>query len=225
MHRTALLPALLSIACSLTAVEALAQDDDVDADLAAEEPALWTDHRFYVGIAGGITWASVEHPDLVPDTSFTSAILGLHAGYHVTETLSLGLEFSAYEQFMRRPNPGDLFSAASALTPQAGCQDCQAIVPSGAKLVGISATFGTVGPRIEFSPFGRDGLYLGAFGGAAFVTGIEGLVGVGGAARAGFRLRPVEVLTFAVEGGIQGQVFDGGSSLAPYAMLMMRPYF
>jgi hypothetical protein len=105
------------------------------------------------------------------------------------------------------------------------CLDCAPIVPSNADIVGVSASFSTLGPRVEFSPFGRDGLYVGAFGGVAFVQGIEGLVGAGGAARAGFRLRPVEVLTFAVEGGIQGQVFDGGSSLAPYAMLMLRPYF
>jgi hypothetical protein len=216
---------LVSIACLLTAAEASAQDDDVDADLREEEPALWTDHRFYVGVAGGVTWASVEHPQVAPDTSFTSALLGLHAGFHVTETLSLGLEFSSYEKYMRRPSPGALFSAASALTPQAGCLECTPVEASGADIVGISAAFSTLGPRVEFAPFGRDGLYVGAFGGVAFVQGIEGLVGAGGAARAGFRLRPVEVLTFAVEGGIQGQVFDGGSSLAPYAMLMLRPYF
>ncbi|WP_044243554.1 hypothetical protein, partial [Chondromyces apiculatus] len=55
----------------------------------------------------------------------------------------------------------------------------------------FSVSFITLGPRVEYTPFGEDGLYVGAFGGVASVLGVPGPVGFGGAARVGCRLRPI----------------------------------
>ncbi|WP_156339257.1 hypothetical protein [Chondromyces crocatus] len=139
--------------------------------------------------------------------------------------MSVGLEFMAFEKYMRRTDGGgDLFAPASSLEPQAGCQTCEPAKPGG-KLMAISASFVTVGPRVEFTPFGEDGLYVGAMGGAAMVQGLDGSAGLGGAVRAGFRLRPVPAVTLGLEGGLQAQTFKGGSVVAPFASLILRPYF
>jgi hypothetical protein len=85
--------------------------------------------------------------------------------------------------------------------------------------------FGTLGPRVEFAPLGRDGLYLGLSTGLGMLVGIDTQYGFGGGARAGYRLRVGNVLGLAIEGGIQGQYFNTGSTAFPYAALMLRPYF
>jgi hypothetical protein len=174
-----------------------------------------------VGISGGFAYATVRHPELLA-TSFAAPTLGLHAGYNVTERWSIGLEVTTMEKFVTRDSPGDPFVPKH---PLAGCTNCE-LPPSGGYIGSITSVFGTVAPRVEFTPFGRDGLFVGAAAGIGFITGIEGRIGGGGTARAGYRFRVGEVLALALEGGVQGQIYYKDASVVmPYGVLVLRPYF
>jgi len=136
----------------------------------------------------------------------------------------VGIELSTFEHGMIRSSGTDPFTPTNFLTPQAGCTNCQPPAQGG-WISETTAMFGTLGPRVEFSPLGRDGLYLGLSTGMGMLIGIDTQYGFGGGARAGYRLRIGNVLGLALEGGVQGQYFSTGTTLFPYASLMMRPYF
>ncbi|WP_156041568.1 hypothetical protein [Chondromyces apiculatus] len=181
-------------------------------------------YRVFVGITGGILRASAEHPS-IKKSSFTAPTLGLHVGYRVSSSISLGFEITSFEKYMRRSNEFARFEPEDSLEAQADCSNCTEAAPAGGKTMALTAVFLTAGPRLEYTPFGEDGLYLGAFAGMASVVGLPGSTGVGGALRAGFRLRPAPVISLALEGGVQAQSFEVGNVFAPYAQLVLRPYF
>ncbi len=197
------------------------------ASAAEEEPAAVSDvpvkpRPFHVGISAGMAYQTVRVPSVVP-TSYAAASIGLHAGYNVSERFSVGIELLSVEKYMARSGPFSPFDPG--LAPQAGCNNCEP-PPTGGWVKNTSASFGMLGPRVEFSPFGKDGLYLGATAGIAFLYGVDSTYGFGGAGRVGYRVRVGELLGLAVEGGAQAQAFGGGAyTTAPYGMLMLRPYF
>jgi len=213
MRSLALLPSCLSLAAGLLVASAANAQD-------AAPPQEPNPKPFYVGISGGFAYATARHPNLLA-TSFAAPTLGLHAGYNVTERWSVGLEISAMEKYVTREGPGDLFAPKYTL---AGCTNCET-PPEGGFIGSITSVFATVAPRVEFTPFGRDGLFVGAAAGIGFITGIDGRIGGGGAARAGYRLRVGDVLGLALEGGVQGQIYKDASVVMPYGALVLRPYF
>lgn len=215
MRSLALLPSCFSLAaCLLLASAANAAEGD-SAPAPEQKP-----HPFYVGITGGFAYATVRHPEML-STSFAAPTLGLHAGYNLNDRWSLGLEVTTIEKFVTRDGPGDPFVPKY---PLAGCADCPPI-PDGGYIGSITSIFGTVAPRVEFTPFGRDGLFVGASAGIGFIMGVDGRIGGGGTARAGYRFRAAEVLGIALEGGVQGQLYKDASAVLPYAALVLRPYF
>ena len=188
-----------------------------------QAPTTAKEKRVFVGISAGMAYAMVEHP-LIKSNGFGTAALGMHVGYSVSERWTVGIELSTFEHGMKRTSGTDPFTPTSFLTPQAGCNKCEP-PPQGGWISETTAMFGTLGPRVEFSPLGKDGLYLGASTGLGMLVGIDTQYGFGGGARAGYRLRIGNVLGLAIEGGVQGQYFSTGSTVFPYAALMMRPYF
>ncbi len=188
-----------------------------------QAPTTAKEKRVFVGISAGMAYAMVEHP-LIKSNGFGTAALGMHVGYSVSERWTVGIELSTFEHGMKRTSGTDPFTPTSFLTPQAGCNKCEP-PPQGGWISETTAMFGTLGPRVEFSPLGKDGLYFGASTGLGMLVGIDTQYGFGGGARAGYRLRIGNVLGLAIEGGVQGQYFSTGSTVFPYAALMMRPYF
>jgi len=226
MRSFALSSSILSLACML--VSPIAWSAGPSAELGMDQPAAPATpaaaaRPFFVGGSAGIGWSTVTHPELL-SSSFTAATLGLHAGYTLSPLVALGFEFTTLEKSVAKDVPGGLFSAAGAVRPQASCTTCDEKV-AGGELMQVTALFGTVGPRVDLTPFGPDGLYVGASGGLAFVVGLEGRTGLGGTARAGFRLRAAEVITVSLEAGMQGQTFADASMVMPYAAATLRPYF
>ena len=179
--------------------------------------------QWFVGLSGGAAYASVNHP-LVIKGGFGTATLGMHAGRNVSERWAVGVELQTFEQTMVRDGANDPFAPSGHLQPQGGCNNCEPL-PTGGWVGKTTAVFGTLGPRVEFAPLGRDGLYFGLSSGLGMILGIDTQYGLGGGARAGYRLRIANVLGLAVEGGVSGQYFSEGTTVFPYASLTMRPYF
>lgn len=217
MHVRALLSLSVSLLMStLMATPAQAEEGN--------QPSSATkDKRVFVGLSGGFAYAMVKHP-LIKSDGFGTGTLGMHVGYNVSERWSLGVELSTFEHGMKRTSGTEPFEPTAFLSPQAGCNKCEPPVPGG-WISETTAMFGTIGPRAEFSPFGRDGLYLGASTGLGMLLGIDTQYGFGGGARLGYRYRVANILGFALEGGAQAQYFSTGSTVFPYISLMMRPYF
>ncbi len=188
-----------------------------------QAPAGKKEKRVFVGLSAGGAYAMVNHP-LINSTGFGSMTLGMHAGANITEQWAIGGDVTTFEHGMIRTSATDPFRPTQFLEPQAGCNNCSP-PPQGGWISQTSATFTTVGPRVEFSPMGRDGLYLGLSTGLSVLLGIDTQFGFGGAARAGYRYRIGNVLGVGLEGGIQAQRFDTGSNLFPYASVVLRPYF
>lgn len=207
---------VLMLTCTLIASSAYAEEG-------YQAPTTAKEKRVFVGISAGMAYAMVEHP-LIKSNGFGTAALGMHVGYSVSERWTVGIELSTFEHGMKRTSGTDPFTPTSFLTPQAGCNKCEP-PPQGGWISETTAMFGTLGPRVEFSPLGKDGLYLGASTGLGLLIGIDTQYGFGGGARAGYRLRIGNVLGLALEGGVQGQYFSTGSTVFPYAALMLRPYF
>ncbi len=233
MRSLALASSLVSLACLLVSSAAWSQpnvneinpqvpQEDIDRALAATERPL------FFGAIGGVAFVTARHPDLLP-SSFTSAMMGVHAGYTINQSWAVALEFTTVEEPVQRTSDSVPFSSVETVKPQAGCFLCPdlryADPPESGDLIGITAVFGMIGPRVEYTPFGEDGLYFGASAGFAFVQNLAARAGVGGGARAGFRLRLAKVITFSLEAGLQAQGYADASAVMPYGAIMARPYF
>lgn len=185
---------------------------------------------FYAGIMGGAGYATLQHPFISKEVagvggspvSFTAATLGLHLGYTFTEHLSAGLEFQALETGISRNNAGETFKLG--YSTQAGCNNCHGR-PQGTDILGTTIVFSTFAARLEYTPFGRDGLFVGASGGLASIVGYDDKLGVGFSGRLGYRFRPTNIMTISLEGGVQGQVYGDANLYMPYGAAVLRPYF
>jgi hypothetical protein len=206
------------LACTIAMGAASAAEGEIDLK------TMTTKHkRAFIGLTGGAAYAIVEHP-MIKSNGFAAASLGLHFGYTVAEKWTIGLEIMTVEHGMKRQSAYEPFTPTSMLQPQAGCNNCEP-PPKGGYVTETTAMFGMAGPRVEFSPLGRDGVYLGATAGVGTLLGVDTLYGFGGGARAGYRYRFANVLAIGVEGGLQAQYFSTGAMLFPYAAVLMRPYF
>jgi hypothetical protein len=211
-------------AISTAAFTASAQD--------AGGPALRSPSAFpyFFGVTGGVGYATLSHPNVAQTLSgmggeavgFTAPAINLHAGYTIGERLSLGLEFSALEAGVSRENGTESFKLGYA--PQAGCNNCH---PSliGGDVVAAQLVFSTLAARVEYSLLGRDGLFVGGSAGVAMLVGLEDKQGLGLTGRVGYRLRPTNVMTVALEAGVQGQIYGDTNIYMPYGAAVLRPYF
>jgi hypothetical protein len=215
MRALALLPLSLSLVAALLVSPAANAADEERPQVQPVAPPAW-----HVGISGGFAYATASHPELI--ASFLAPTLGLHAGYNVSERWNVGFEVTTMEKYVARE--GGTSARFAPKYPLAGCTNCEA-PPPGGYLMSVTTVFGTAGPRFEFSPFGRDGLFVGGAAGVGFIMGIDGRVGGGGTARAGYRARVANVLGLGIEGGVQGQIYKDASLVMPYAALVLRPYF
>lgn len=185
---------------------------------------------FYAGIMGGAGYATLQHPFISKEiagvggtpVSFTAATLGLHVGYTFVEHLSVGLEFQALETGISRNNAGETFKLG--YSTQRGCNNCHPPL-SGTDILATTVVFSTFAARLEYTPFGRDGFFLGGSAGLASIVGYDDMTGVGFSGRLGYRFRPTNIMTISLEGGVQGQVYGDANIYMPYGAAVLRPYF
>lgn len=214
-------PAAASVAVS----EGVDGDAAKGADAAASEAAVVVrTRRFFVGAVGGFALVSAAHPQL-GTRHLMGPMLGLQAGYTLSPRWTLSLDFSSFEAPLERTAETEPFTTtASWLQPMAGCDNCAPKVRGGYSIA-TTVHLSTLSPRIEVTPFGTDGLYIGASAGVAFVGGLDARAGGAGTARAGFRLRPVKALTVAIEAGAQGQLYTDASAALYFAAAQGRLHF
>jgi hypothetical protein len=202
---------------------------------AADRPAAATSsldaylkrHPFFFGAWGGFSAGLVRHPEL-QTRRLLGPMLSLGAGYTISTRWVASIEFTSFVVPVERVSGTDQFASASSwLRTQIKCSNCRSPV-GGGYVSSTALVLSTVGPRVEVSPFGRDGLYLGASGGVAIVSGLggphvdTGRVGGTGTGRLGFRLRPTHGVSLALEAGAQGHGYGGASAVLFFGALQGR---
>jgi hypothetical protein len=176
---------------------------------------------WFVGVGAGAGLAMISHPQIISG-DILAPTFTLNGGYTFGDHLSLGLELTSMETSVGRDAPGDLFQLGHA--PQAKCLTCYEEVRPGG-VVATSLVSSTLGARVEYAPFSRDGLFVGATAGLAFMVGLETKSGFGFGGRVGYRLRPTSIFTVSIEAGMTGQLYDDATIYMPFGVLVVRPYF
>src|SRR5687767_6365946 len=198
--------------------------DPLPATILEEPAAAVVRKRFFIGAVGGFALVSASHPELGTN-HLMGPVLGLQAGLAVSPRWAISADFTNFETTLNRSSGGELFTSSSSwLRPLAGCETCQPR-PRGGYVVRTTMHLSTLGPRVEVTPFGPDGLYIGASAGVSFVGGLEARTGAAGTARVGFRYRPLKNLTLAAEGGAQGQAYADASAAMYFAAAQARLHF
>lgn len=175
----------------------------------------------FIGASGGLAYAAFKQSE-VATTSLVGPMVSVQLGYRVSERWAVSLVYTDFQRAVARNSGGELFTAATSLLhTQAGCSNCKDPLPGGAPNNG-TFRLATLGPSVDVTPFGRSGPYLGASGGLAISAVTETVYGGAGTARAGLRVRPIDAISLGVEGGVQGQVFPGGSARIAYGAAELR---
>jgi hypothetical protein len=139
------------------------------------------------------------------------------------------LAFTNFQSRLERVGSSKQFRSASGTLrggpgyqPLVSCPDC--ITSGGFGGVPDKQPFHvqTLGPRLDYLPFGSDTLYVGVTAGYAMMQDLSFRGGVAVAARAGFEWRPYSALGLSLEAGAHGQVYSDSSAALPYAALMLR---
>jgi hypothetical protein len=175
----------------------------------------------FIGATGGLAYAAFKQSELAA-TSLVGPMISVQLGYRVSPRWAVSLVYTDFQRAVARGTSGELFTAAtSMLHTQADCTKCTSWSAGGAP---NNATFrlATLGPSVDVTPFGRSGPYLGASGGLAISAVTDTVYGGAGTARAGLRIRPIDAISLGVEGGVQGQVFPGGSARIGYGAAELR---
>lgn len=222
--RSVLLSLGVAGAVSTAVIAASAQEQ------AAQAKRAVSDFPFFVGVTGGAGYATLQHPEIAKQiagvggvpVSFGVATIGLHAGYTFNDHVNAGIEFGAMETGISRNNAGETFKLG--YSTQAACTNCHPPL-SGADLLATTIVLSTFGARVEYTPLGRDGLFVGASVGLATIVGYSERQGAGFAGRLGYRFRPTNIMTVSLEAGMQGQVYGDASLYMPYGAAVLRPYF
>lgn len=184
------------------------------------EPAPFKSTLFF-GAQGGVGFAAVKHPELGTPRVY-GAMLSFMLGYNISPRVSVGLEFTNLEDVVKRDTAGVRFGSASQwLHTQEKCDNCRPSLPGG-PILSYNMLLDTVAARIDVAPFGQNGLYFGGSGGLAVVSLLDPRFGVGGSARAGLRYTFAEILTIGAEGGVQGQLFQGGTAAIAFGQAVLR---
>lgn len=177
-------------------------------------------HPFFVGLSAGVAWINPRILGLQPQ-SFLGSNLGLQAGYTINDRFSIGFEFTTAEKGVTRGGQFEPFGVP--VTPQAGCDNCPP-TPVGGWVSKTTLLFGQVAPRVEYTPFGEKGFFLGAAPGVAFIQLLTPRAGFGGSLRAGYRFRLVKIIDLGLEAGAQGQVYQDGHVFMVSGLAVFRPH-
>jgi hypothetical protein len=224
LHLSFAAPLFASLALLLAPRAASAQPAEAEPPPAAPEPdaaELPFRGKPFVGVVGGVGFAAVKHPDLATPKVY-GAMLGMSIGYQVSPRWSVGIEYTNLERVVARDTAGERFaSATSWLHKQANCNNCKDPNLGGPPL-SWNMLLNVVGPKVEVTPFGTNGVYLGATGGVAILTLVDPKVGAGGTARLGVRYTFADILTIGAEGGLQGQVYSGSTVAVAFGLASLR---
>jgi hypothetical protein len=175
----------------------------------------------FIGASGGLAYASFKQSELA-STALVGPMVAVQIGYRLDPSWAVSIVYTDFQRGVARNTSGELFGAATSLVrTQADCNKCTSWSAGGAP---TSATFrlATVGPAVDVTPFGKQGPFIGASGGLAISAVTQTVYGGAGTARAGLRLRPIDAISIGIEGGIQGQVFPGGSAKIGYGAAELR---
>jgi hypothetical protein len=174
--------------------------------------------------AGG----TVKHPDL-NGNKFAGEMLTLEAGAEINPQWRLVLAFSSFQSNLDRVPGTNQFKSASGVFqggpgfhPLAGCADCSTTGGQGGIVIHQPFHVHTLGPRVDYLPFGNDSLFIGVTAGAAMMQDLDFRAGFAAAARAGYEYRPYSVFGISVEAGAHGQVYSDSSAVLPYAAVQLR---
>jgi hypothetical protein len=182
-------------------------------------------NRISLSGGGGYGLAFVTHPDLVGD-KFGGPIFEFHLNYSLRPAWTIGLEFMSFESQLKRIGNTEQFqSAADALHTLAGSEKDRPPRGLPGLIGGLPLHVHTVGATLEFTPMDYDGLYLGTTLGAAIMHGVSAKVGGALVGRGGYRIRIIDPIAIAVEGGAHAQVFDEASAVIPYGELQLRLFW
>ena len=182
--------------------------------------------RILFGGSAGYAMGYLSHPDLVRH-GFGGPMLELDVGVAVHPAWTFAFEFTTVEVEVRRGadgfapvghglNQSSLHILAGSTRPSTSTNG------QGGLLVALPVHLHTIGPRVEFTPSGSDGLYLGLTAGAAVVQDLPTRLGGAVAGRAGYRFRPIDALGFSIEAGCHGQLYKDASAAFPFAAVQMR---
>ncbi len=209
--------------CSATIVTLYAAESAAQSSEPPEGAAELTAAQapWFVSFGAGVGYPTISHP-LIETNSLVSPTFTLNGGRSLGEHLAVGIEWTGVETKVGRATVHDLFQLG--YQPQAECLTCPAKVP-GSDILSTSLILSTIGATAEYTPFKRDGLFVGAMAGLALMIGLDPASGFGFGARAGYRFRPLGSLSFSAEAGLEGQVYGDATMYMPYAGLLVRPYF
>jgi len=185
--------------------------------------------RFIFGAGLGYTaGGSVKHPEL-NGTKFAGEMLTLEAGMEINPSWRLVLAFSSFQSKLDRVMGTNQFTSASGVVaggpgfhPLADCGDCGTTGGQGGIVVHQPFHVHTLGPRVDYLPFGDQGLFFGLTAGAAMMQDLDFRAGFASAARAGYEFRPYSVFGISVEAGAHAQVYSDSSAVLPYASVQLR---
>jgi hypothetical protein len=205
--------------------------NDVALNPVTEEPAVGAPYKrrlVFEASLGYTSGGSVKHPELA-DNGFSGEMLELAGGVELSPKWRLLLAFTSFQSKLERVGSSNMFRSASGTLrggagyqPLAGCVDCTTAGGGGGVVDKQPLHLDTLGPRLDYLPFGADSVYLGVTAGAAMVQDLSFRGGVAVAARAGFEWRPYSSLGLSLEAGAHGQVYSDSSAVLPYAAVVMN---
>ncbi len=163
------------------------------------------------------------------ETRIEGAMLELRVGVAVNSTWSFGFAASSVEMPVIRDVVSDRFAPTAghlldtSIHIQAECNSCKPGA-AGGLVDRMPLHVVTLGPEVQFTPTGDDGVFLGATPGLAMMPEFKSAIGGALVARAGYRLRFAKVLSASAQLGVNGQIYDGGSALFPFAGVQLSGF-
>jgi hypothetical protein len=177
---------------------------------------------------GYTSGGSVKHPEL-SSNDFSGEMLELGVGAELSSKWHLVLAFTNFQTRIERVGASNQFRGVSGALhggagyqPLVSCPDCIGSGGQGGVVATQPLHINTLGPRLDYLPFGTDSLYVGVTAGAAMMQDLSFRGGVAVAARAGFEWQPYSALGVSLEAGAHGQVYSDASAALPYAAIMLK---
>jgi hypothetical protein len=199
---------------------------DVALNPVTEEPGPRRRRLVFSAGLGYTAGGSIKHPELLGN-GFSGEMLELAAGLELDPKWHLELAFTSFQTKLDRVGTTNQFRGASlvggpGVHPLVSCPDCIGSGGQGSIVVQQPLHVHTLGPRLDYLPFGTDSLYVGVTAGAAMMQDLSFRGGFAAAARAGFEWRPYPSLGLALEAGAHGQIYSDSSAALPYGALQLR---
>jgi hypothetical protein len=206
----------------------VAPPSDVALSPVAEEASAGAPYKrrmVFEAALGYTAGGTIKHPELSTH-NFSGEMLELAGGVELSPRWVLVIAFTTFQTKLERVGTTNQFQTVSGtlhggFQPLAACMDCSTGGGLGGTLVKQPMHVHTVGPRLDFLPFGANSLFVGVTVGAAMMQDLSFRGGVAAAARAGFEWRPYTAMGISVEAGAHGQVYSDSSAALPYAALQL----